>query len=94
MKWVVATMNVSFITRTWRAVRSMSRLFAAISTAVLLFLFATGLYGLAQHKWNVSSSWAMKGAAASLSASFFMDMLAMELPQLQGERKPTTFSAK
>lgn len=94
MKWVVATMNVSAFTRTFRAVRSMSRLFAALSIAVLLFLFVTGLMGLAQHKWPGSSSSQMKGAAASLSASFFMDMLAMELPQLQGERQVSAFSLK
>lgn len=94
MKWVVATMNVSAVTRVWRAIRSMSRMFAALSIAVLLFLFVTGLMGLAQHKWSASSSAPMRGAAASLSVSFFMDMLAMELPQLQGEKKSTTFTAK
>jgi stage II sporulation protein P len=94
MKWVVATMNVSAITRTLRAVRSMGRVFAVISIAALLFLFATGLLGLAQHKWFAASSASMRGAASSLSASFFMDMLAMELPQLQGKVNTSTFSPK
>ncbi|GAA3403565.1 stage II sporulation protein P [Paenibacillus hodogayensis] len=92
MKWVVATMNVSTVTRMLRAVRSMSRVFATLAGAVLLFLFVTGLMGLAN--WSVTSSSTMKGAAASLSASFFMDMLAMEMPQLEGNMKPATFSPK
>ncbi|WP_158606771.1 stage II sporulation protein P [Paenibacillus ginsengarvi] len=95
MKWVVTTLNVSAVTRLWRAVRSMSRIFAALSIAVLLFLFVTGLYSLAQHKGaGSSSSLAMRGAAASLSASFFMDMLAMELPRLETGAQPSSFSAK
>jgi stage II sporulation protein P len=94
MKWVVATMNVSAVTRTLRTIRSMSRLFAILSIAALLFLFATGLMGLAQHKWSAASSSSWKGAASSLSASFFMDMLAMELPHLQGNITTSTFSPK
>ncbi|PYI51854.1 stage II sporulation protein P [Paenibacillus flagellatus] len=94
MKWVVTTMNFSSVTRTWRTVRSMSRLFAVMAVAALLFLFATGLLGLAQHKWPGSSVTTMKGAAATLSTSFFLDMLAMEMPQLQGQTLGATFSPK
>jgi stage II sporulation protein P len=94
MKWVVAAMNVSTVTRTIRTIRSMSRLFAALSVASLLFLIATGLIGLVQNKSSASSFSSMRGAAASLSASFLLDMLAMELPHLEGEAPLSTFSAR
>lgn len=94
MKWVVATMNVSAVTRLLRAVRSACRQFTVISIAALLCLFATGLMGIAQHKGLVASSTSMRGAAASLSASFFLDMLAMELPQSPRPVSGATFSPK
>lgn len=94
MKWVVASMNVSAVSRALRTVRSMSRLFAVLSVAALLFLFVTGLIGLAQIRWSSSSLSPMKSAASTLSSSFFMDMLAMEMPQLQSSGKGSTFSPK
>lgn len=94
MKWVVATMNASAFARTLRSVRTLSRLFVTISTCLLLFLVTTGLMSIAEQKWVSLSSSSMKGAASSLSVSFFMDMLALEMPQLQGKRMPPTFSPK
>ncbi|MEF3311578.1 stage II sporulation protein P [Paenibacillus sp. GYB004] len=92
MKWVVATFNVSAVTRTLRTVRSVSRQFALLSTASLLLLFATGLIGLAQNKGSNSSISSMKSAVATLSVAFFLDMLAMEMPHLQKEITTSTFS--
>lgn len=92
MKWVVATFNVSAVTRTLRTVRSMSRQFAILSIAALLLLVATGLIGLTQNKGSNSSITSMRSAVATLSVAFFLDMLAMELPHLQKGVTTSTFS--
>ncbi|MDF2815867.1 MAG: stage sporulation protein [Paenibacillus sp.] len=82
MKWVVATLNLSRVNRTFRKVRSMSRLMSLLAVGTLACFLFSGLLTMAQNKGNASSISSMKGMAANLSLSFFLDMVAMEMPFL------------
>ncbi|WP_127579779.1 stage II sporulation protein P [Paenibacillus koleovorans] len=80
MKWVAATINLSRVNRTIRRVRSVSRLASLLAVCTLACFILTGLFSIAQNKGNASSISSMKGMAANLSLTFFLDMVAMEMP--------------
>lgn len=80
MKWVVATLNLSKVNRTVRKIRTMSKLLTALAVGTLAFFIVTGLFSIVSNKNNASSISSMKGMAANLSLTFFLDMVAMEMP--------------
>jgi stage II sporulation protein P len=92
MKWVVATLNLSKINRTVRKIRSMSKLMTALAVGTLACFMVTGLFSIAQNKGDASSISSMKGMAANLSLSFFLDMVAMEMPFMHTSGKSHTLS--
>lgn len=92
MKWVVATLNLSLVSRTVRKVRSMSKLLTALAVGTLACFVVTGLFSIAQTQENSSSISSMKGMAANLSLSFFLDMVALEMPFMPTSGSARTFS--
>lgn len=92
MKWVVATLNLSKVNRTVRKIRSMSKLMTALAVGTLACFLVTGLFSIAQNKGNASSISSMKGMAANLSLSFFLDMVAMEMPFMHTSGNSHTLS--
>ena len=94
MKRIAADVNVKSFLRMLRAMRATGRIYAMLAAASLCFLLATGLIGMAQTKWTQSPLSKMVGVAEMISASFFLDMLEMEIPNFQGQPGNSAFSAK
>lgn len=53
-----------------------------------------GIGGMLQSKMVTSPVSSMKGITASVSSEFFVDMLALEVPQMESESTVSTFSEK
>ncbi|MCP1309064.1 stage II sporulation protein P [Paenibacillus tyrfis] len=93
MKWPAITVNLSRYRKMGQAIGMYSRTLTILMTGCLLFFIAIGLLGYVHSTVsNPSPSTSMKGLAASVSSRFFMDMMGMEVPGLQQDRKSFTFS--
>lgn len=76
------TVNVAKWKQKWMQTLLMGRTFLLLSIASAMFFIVLGLGGLLEQKMESSPLASMKGVAAQLSSRIFVDMLAMELPNL------------
>lgn len=84
------TFNVGKWKRKWLQALVMGRTFALLSIGTAMFFIVLGLGGMMENKLNSSPLSSMKGVAAQLSTRFFVDMMAMEMPNLpKGEGEAT-----
>ena len=94
MKWDAATVFIDKISRSIRTAGSMIRLFVVISACTLILITGTGLYAMTQQKWSASSVSSIKSVAVALSASFFLDMLSMEIARFDNTATEPSISVK
>ncbi|MDQ1912887.1 stage II sporulation protein P [Paenibacillus sp. GD4] len=93
MKWPAVTVNLSKYRKIGQEAGVYTRAVMLLMTGCLLFFIALGLLGYVQSRMtDTTPSASMKGLAASVSSRFFMDMMGMEMPHLQADRKSFTFS--
>ncbi|BFH12727.1 stage II sporulation protein P [Paenibacillus melissococcoides] len=76
------TVNVAKWKQKWMQTLLMGRTFLLLSIASAMFFIVLGLGGLLEQKLDSSPLASMKGVAAQLSSRIFVDMLAMEMPNL------------
>lgn len=76
------TVNVAKWKQKWMQTLLMGRTFLLLSIASAMFFIVLGLGGLLEQKLESSPLASMKGVAAQLSSRIFVDMLAMEMPNL------------
>ncbi|TVY09109.1 stage II sporulation protein P [Paenibacillus cremeus] len=70
-----------------------ARTLSYLMTGSMVLFIVLGLLGYMQSQsTSKAPSASMKGLAASVSSRFFMDMMGMEVPYLQSDRKTFTFS--
>ena len=94
MKWDAATDFIDKISRSIRAAGSMIRLFVVISALTLILITGAGLLVMTQQKWSASSASSIKSVAVALSASFFLDMLSMEIARFDNTAAEPSLSVK
>ncbi|MFB5762755.1 stage II sporulation protein P [Paenibacillus medicaginis] len=75
-------------------VMAMGHTLVVLVTGTALFFVALGLGGIAENRLQSSPVSSMKGLAASVSNSFFADMLGMEIPHLKEDKRVSAFSAQ
>ncbi|MCZ8511145.1 stage II sporulation protein P [Paenibacillus filicis] len=93
MKWTTVTLNLGKYRKMSQALGTYTRTISLLMTGCVVFFAAFGVLGYAQTRMTAKEpSSSMKGLAASVSSRFFMDMLGMEVPHLQTDRKSFTFS--
>ncbi|UUZ85475.1 stage II sporulation protein P [Paenibacillus sp. P26] len=93
MKWTSVTVNLSKYRKVSQAFGTYTRTITMLMTGCILFFIVFGVLGFIQTRMTAKEpSSSMKGLAASVSSRFFMDMLGMEIPHLQTDRKSFTFS--
>lgn len=69
------------------------RLFSILAAGTLVLFILIGLGSMAQSRVSGASLSSMKGLTSSLSSKFFIDMVAMELPELKSaDDEASTFS--
>lgn len=76
------TVNIAKWKQKWMQTLLMGRTFLLLSIASAMFFIVLGLGGLLEQKLDSSPLASMKGVAAQLSSRLFVDMLAMEMPNL------------
>ncbi len=93
MKWISLILNISAIRRTFRSVANFMKLAMMCSFCIILLFVFISLGSYLQSYWlSDSPVSSMKGLAASVSGSFFIDIIGMELPFLDKDEHPYTFS--
>lgn len=70
----------------------MGRTFAILAICSMILFVMLGLGTMLQREWTASSSFSMKGIAASVSSRFFLDMLGMEVPYLATQHEESALS--
>jgi stage II sporulation protein P len=81
MKWHAITVNVNKARKTYNESGVIVRMFFTLMSYSFLTIILLGLAGYAQEKFGAKEpSSSMKGLAASVSSTFFKDMIGMELP--------------
>lgn len=73
---------------------ALGRTFLLLSVMSVIFFVMLGVFGIAEKNLNTSPVSSMKGLAASLSSSIFMDMVGMELPHSVNENKAPALSGR
>ncbi|GAC42324.1 stage II sporulation protein P [Paenibacillus popilliae] len=86
------TVNVAKWKQKWMQTLLMGRTFLLLSIASAVFFIVLGLGGLLEQKMESSPLASMKGVAAQLSSRIFVDMLAMELPNLPSGKGGTSLT--
>jgi len=92
MKGTAITIDVSKIRRFLQQIGILSRTFATLVISTFLFFIILNLASYAQSKMNQAPISSMKGLAATVSYSFFWDMLGLEVPHLIQDDKPSVLS--
>ncbi|MEX2461771.1 MAG: stage II sporulation protein P [Paenibacillaceae bacterium] len=92
MKGTVITVDVSKIRKFLQQIGILSRTFATLVISTLLFFIILNLASYAQSKMNQVPTASIKGLAATVSYSFFWDMMGLEVPHLIQDAKPTVLS--
>lgn len=77
--------NVGLFKRKIIQILAMGRTMVVLSFLSILLFVLLGIGGYAEQKLNTSPATSMKGLAASLSNSFFKELLGMEVPHLKAE---------
>ncbi|MFB5677237.1 stage II sporulation protein P [Paenibacillus terreus] len=75
-------------------VMAMGHTLVVLVIGTALFFVALGLGGIAENRLQSSPVSSMKGLAASVSSTFFADMLGMEIPHLNEDKRVSAFSAQ
>jgi stage II sporulation protein P len=92
MKGTAITLDVSKIRRFLQQVGILSHTFGTLIIGTFLFFIILNLASYAQTKMNESPTASIKGLAATVSYSFFWDMMGLEVPHLSQAAKPTVLS--
>lgn len=92
MKGSAITIDVSKIRRFLQQIGILSRTFATLVISTFLFFIILNLASYAQSKMNQAPISSIKGLAATVSYSFFWDMLGLEVPHLIQDDKPTVLT--
>lgn len=93
MKWPGVTVNLTGAAKAVQSFRIASKTFVTLAFVTFLFILLLGMVSYAQKSFGRTSPVSsMKGLASSVSNQFFMDMLSMEVPQLQTDKKDFSFS--
>ncbi|MDP4097020.1 stage II sporulation protein P [Paenibacillus sp. P96] len=75
-------------------VMAMGHTLVVLVIGTALFFVALGLGGIVENRLQSSPVSSMKGFAAAVSSSFFADMLGMEIPHLDADKRVSAFSAE
>jgi stage II sporulation protein P len=92
MKGTAITLDVSKIRRFLQQVGILSHTFGTLIIGTFLFFIILNLASYAQTKMNESPTASIKGLAATVSYSFFWDMMGLEVPHLSQADQPTVLS--
>jgi stage II sporulation protein P len=92
MKGSAITIDVSKIRRFLQQIGILSRTFATLVISTFLFFIILNLASYAQSKMNQAPISSIKGLAATVSYSFFWDMLGLEVPHLIQDDKATVLT--
>ncbi|CAG7634720.1 stage II sporulation protein P [Paenibacillus allorhizosphaerae] len=93
MKRPAVMLNLEKYAKTGQTIGVYTRTLSYLITGCLIFFILLGLLGYIQSKvTSTTPSSSMKGLASSVSSRFFMDMMGMEVPHLNTDRKAFTFS--
>jgi stage II sporulation protein P len=95
MKGTAITLDVSKIRKLLQQVGILSSTFATLVISTLLFFIILNLASYAQSKMNQAPTSSIKGLAATVSYSFFWDMMGLEVPHLsQDAAHPSVLSQR
>jgi stage II sporulation protein P len=92
MKGTAITVDVSKIRKFLEQIGILTRTFATLVISTLLFFIILNLASYAQSKMNQAPIASIKGLAATVSYSFFWDMMGLEVPHLSQDAKPSVLS--
>ncbi|MDB5056213.1 MAG: stage sporulation protein [Bacilli bacterium] len=92
MKGTAVTLDISKIRKFLQQVGVLSQTFAMLVTCTMLFFIILNLATYAHAKMNHSPTSSIRGLAASVSNSFFQDMIAFEIPHFTREAETSIFS--
>jgi stage II sporulation protein P len=92
MKGTAITLDLSKIRKFLQQAGVLSRTFATLVTGTLLFFIILNLASYAQTQLNHNQTSSMRGLAASVSNSFFWDMMGLEVPHLVQDAQPSVLT--
>jgi stage II sporulation protein P len=92
MKGTAITLDISKIRRFLQQAGILSHTFGTLIIGTFLFFIILNLASYAQTKMNESPTASIKGLAATVSYSFFWDMMGLEVPHLSQAAQPTMLS--
>jgi stage II sporulation protein P len=94
MKGTAITLDVSKIRKFLQQAGILSHTFTTLVISTFLFFIILNLASYAQTKMNQTPTSSIKGLAATVSYSFFWDMLGLEIPHLAQDAKPSVLSQR
>lgn len=91
MKRATFTLDLAKYRKLTQSAGFIGKMYLVLTACTFLIFMMVGAIGYGQHRMKLSPVSSMKGLAASVSNSFFLDMLGLEVPHLS-ETRPHTVS--
>lgn len=94
MRSTIKTINIARWKKKWMSILTAGRTFILMAIASAVFIIVVGVGGILEQKGQSSPFASMRGITAQLSSSLFSNMLAMEIPTMEGEKSEDAISMK